>query len=362
MLRTTIFCWTILVANWSLAAHNAVHWTALCCLELVLAACSPQLVLDTLRGQTMGTTWSVTIANLPARYDATALTSEIEEILAAVNREMSTYDPTSEISRFNDAPADGAWFFVSDRFAEVTAKALGFAVLSDGAFDPTVGPLVNLWGFGPEATAEQLPSDQAIAAARADVGYQALAVRAPEQGAALSKTAPRQLDLSAIAKGAGVDAIAEHLITRGLDNFLVDIGGELRAVGQKDGRGWRVAIEQPTKGVRDVQRIITLSDQSIATSGDYRNYREIDGVSYSHTIDPKTGRPVTHQLASVSVAADSCTLADGWATTLLALGPEQGFAFAEARGLAALFIERSGTTLSVRETTRWMRDFSSEAQ
>jgi len=331
-------------------------------MTLVLSACSPQLSLETLRGQTMGTTWAVTIANRPAHFDSAALTAEIEGVLASVNREMSTYDLASEISQFNDAPADGAWFPVSDRFAEVTAQALGFAVLSQGAFDPTVGPLVNLWGFGPNATSEQLPSEEAITAARPEVGYQALAVRAPEQGAALAKTAPRRLDLSAIAKGAGVDAVAEHLIARGLDNFLVDIGGELRAVGQKDWRGWRVAVEQPKKGVREAQTVITLSDRAIATSGDYRNYRDIAGVSYSHTIDPKTGRPVTHRLASVSVADDSCTLADGWATTLLVLGPDEGFALAEARGLAALFIERRDTGLIVRESSRWRRDFSTGVQ
>lgn len=350
------------MANRNHRSRNAVHWTALCCLALALVGCERPVALETVQGRTMGTTWAVTVADPPRGFDADVLTRNIETVLAAVNKEMSTYDPESEISRFNAAPGDGAWFPVSARFADTTARALAFSELSQGAFDPTVGPLVNLWGFGPEATAADLPSDADIDAARALVGYAAIRVRAPELGAALAKTAPRRLDLSAIAKGAGVDAVAEYLIAQGLTNVLVDIGGELRAVGSKDGQGWRIAIETPTKGARGVQSVIALSDRAIATSGDYRNYREIDGVSYSHTIDPNTGRPVVHALASVSVAEESCAVADGWATTLLVLGPERGFALAQARGLAALFIERDGATSRVRETTQWTREFQQEAQ
>lgn len=350
-----------LVVNCIDSCRNAVRWTALCCLAVALSGCDRPIALESMHGRTMGTTWAVTVANPPRGFRAETLTQEIEAVLEAVNREMSTYDPGSEISRFNAAPGDGAWISVSPRFAETTARALAFSELSDGAFDPTVAPLVNLWGFGPEATAADLPSDAEIDSALAEIGYGAIQVRAPEQGAALAKTAPRRLDLSAIAKGAGVDAVADYLLSQGITNALVDIGGELRALGQKDGQGWRIAIETPTKGERGVQSVIALSDRAIATSGDYRNYREIDGVSYSHTIDPKTGRPVTHGLASVSVIDASCALADGWATTLLVLGPERGFALAEARGLAAVFIERDGLAFRVRETAQWAREFQKEA-
>jgi len=334
---------------------NAVLWAAFCCLALI--GCSPSVSLESLSGPTMGTRWAVTLANPGNSFDQAALQASIQSVLDTVNREMSTYDPNSEISQFNGSNVDGAWFPVSARFSEVTAQALGFARISQGAFDPTVGPLVNLWGFGPDATPDDLPSDAMIQAARSQVGYEAIAVRAPEEGAAIRKSAERRLDLSAIAKGAGVDAVAEFLIAQGYRNFLVDIGGEIRAVGQKDGRGWRVAVEKPVKNVRDVQQIIALNDLSVATSGDYRNYREIGGISYSHTIDPTTGRPVTHNLASVSVADASCTTADGWATTFLVLGPDAGPALAEQRGIAALFIVRRDDGFDVHETSRWSRLF-----
>jgi FAD:protein FMN transferase len=335
---------------------NAAAMAAFFCITLMLGACSGELEMDRLSGKTMGTTWSVVIANPIAAHNPEALQAEIEATLQSVNQQMSTYDPNSEISRFNNASVD-EWFPVSELFALTTAKALGFSRISNGAFDPTVGPVVNLWGFGSEAAAEELPTDAMIDEAKDTVGFEAISVRAPEApgGAALKKNAPRQLDLSAIAKGLGVDQMYAVLDDKGYSNFLVEIGGEIRVKGNKDGMGWRIAVEKPVRGERQVEETLALGNIAVATSGDYRNYREIDGVAYSHTIDPATGRPVTHQLASVTVADESCAMADGWATTLLVLGPTEGFQLATRQNLPAMFIERTADGFAVKYTPRFER-------
>lgn len=335
---------------------NAAVMAAFFVLAL-LVGCSSELEIQKLSGRTMGTAWSVVIANPIASYDQKALQADIESVLAEVNRQMSTYDPTSEISQFNESDALDTWYPVSELFAITTAKALGFSEISGGAFDPTVGPLVNLWGFGPDAGAEALPSDTVIDEAKASVGFSAISVRAPEAdgGAAIRKSAQRRLDLSAIAKGLGVDQVYALLDDQGYANFLVEIGGEVRVKGDKDGLGWKIAVEKPIKGERAVEQLLSLKNVALATSGDYRNYREIDGVAYSHTIDPSTGRPVTHQLASVTVADSECAMADGWATTLLVLGPTKGFELAIARNLPAMFIERVDDEFVVKQTPRFER-------
>ena len=326
--------------------------------------CSGELEIQKLSGKTMGTTWSVVIANPIASHDQTALQAEIESLLVEVNRQMSTYDPTSEISQFNQSKNLNTWFPVSDLFAITTAKALGFSDISSGAFDPTVGPIVNLWGFGPDAGVDALPSDALIEEAQSQIGFSAISVRAPEVdgGAAIMKRSQRRLDLSAIAKGLGVDQLYELLDDQGYANFLVEIGGEIRVKGNKDGHGWKIAVEKPLKGERAVEQLLTLKNVALATSGDYRNYREIDGVTFSHTIDPSTGRPVTHQLASVTVVDPECAMADGWATTLLVLGPEEGFELAVSRNLPAMFIERSETDFVVKQTPRFERLLAGEAE
>ena len=349
-------CWMTLVVNPTRMLKHAALGAAFFCLGL-LSACSGEIPIERLAGETMGTTWSVVIAKPIASHDGEALTESIERALAEVNAQMSTYDPASEISQFNDSEALNTWFTVSDAFAVTTAKALGFAEISAGAFDPTVAPLVNLWGFGPTASAEDLPSDEAIEAARAEVGFTAIQVRAPEAegGAAIQKTAPRTLDLSAIAKGYGVDRIYTLLDAAGYANFLVEIGGEVRVKGDKDGLGWQIAVEKPTRDQRAVEQVLALSNVAVATSGDYRNVRVIDGQTYSHTISPQSGRPVEHALASVTVAAENCTLADGWATTVLVLGPDAGYALALKQDLAAMLITRVGDGFDVQYTPRFER-------
>lgn len=342
---------------------NAALVAAFSVLVLV-TGCSGELEIQKLSGQTMGTTWSVVIANPIASHDHTALQAEIESLLVDVNRQMSTYDPTSEISQFNQSEDLNTWFPVSELFAITTAKALGFSETSNGAFDPTVGPIVNLWGFGPDAGVDALPSDSLIEETKSQIGFSAIEVRAPQPGGApaIMKRSQRRLDLSAIAKGLAVDQLYELLDDQGYVNFLVEIGGEIRVKGDKDGQGWKIAIEKPIKGERAVEQLLSLKNVALATSGDYRNYREIGGIAYSHTIDPSTGRPVMHQLASVTVADSECAMADGWATTLLVLGPEKGFELAVSQNLPAMFIERSENGFAVKQTPRFERLLAGEAE
>jgi thiamine biosynthesis lipoprotein len=330
----------------------------------VLVGCSSELEIKKLSGRTMGTSWSVVIANPIASHDQDSLQTEIEAVLLEVNRQMSTYDPGSEISQFNQSNELNTWFPVSELFAVTTAKALGFSEISSGAFDPTVGPLVNLWGFGPDAGSDALPQIKSLTQPKHRLDFLLLlcAHQKPMVEQRSSNASLGRLDLSAIAKGIGVDQIYTLLDDQGYANFLVEIGGEVRVKGDKDGLGWKIAVEKPIKGERAVEQVLSLKNVALATSGDYRNYREIDGVAYSHTIDPSTGRPVTHQLASVTVADSECAMADGWATTLLVLGPDKGYELAVSRKIPAMFIERSGDTFIVKQTPRFERLLAGEVE
>lgn len=317
-----------------------------CALLLLLSpACDPGGSALRLRGATMGTYYAVTVANPPAAVDESRLRAELEQILARINAQMSTYDAGSEISRFNRHRATD-WRPVSPQLARVTAAALALAEQSGGVFDVTVGPLVQLWGFGPGADSAAQnqpppPAAAAIEAARARVGHRKL--RARSAPPALRKLHPGlSLDLSAIAKGHAVDALAGHLAGRGLGDFLVDIGGEIRTRGANPaGRRWRVAVERPHRGARAVHTVLTPGDNAVATSGDYRNFRERDGRRWSHIIDPRSGRPVGHATASVTVVAADAMTADGLATALLVLGADAGLRFAREHGVAAYFIRRN---------------------
>lgn len=351
-----VLCLMILADKLSYRIENAAYLAAFLCL-ILLSGCSSGPEADRLSGRTMGTSWSVVIANRTSDHDKVRLQSGIEAELLEVNRQMSTYDPVSEISQFNASKVLDAWFPVSKLFAATTANALRFAHISKGAFDPTVAPLVNIWGFGPEAIKADLPSDEEVAEAKAMVGFQSIAVRPPEAngGPALKKSAFRHLDLSAIAKGLGVDQVYKLIDRLGYTDFLVEIGGEIRVKGDKNGLGWKIAVEQPNKIDSQVQTTLYLSDVALATSGDYRNYREIDGIAYSHTIDPSSGYPVTHDLASVTVVDEECVLADAWATTLLVLGLTEGYAMAVRQGLSAMFITRTTEGFLVRYTPRFER-------
>lgn len=302
------------------------------------------------RGETMGTTYTVKLTTLPGGTSAAQLKRLVDEALMEVNRRMSTYDPNSELSRWNAAGED--WFVVSEDTARVVAEALRISRLSEGALDVTVGPLVKLWRFGPgalpaEATA---PSPERLEAARALVGYQRVDVEI-NPPRVRRRIAGGSVDLSAIAKGFGVDRAAEVLEAAGVEDYMVEIGGEVRTRGcNPTGAPWTIAIETPRPDARAVFRVVRLRDASLATSGDYRNYREIEGRRFCHLIDPRTGKPIDHQLASVSVIHASCMTADAWATALSVLGPEQAMRKAEENALDVMLIVRVGDGFECRTT------------
>ncbi|MCC5885503.1 MAG: FAD:protein FMN transferase [Gammaproteobacteria bacterium] len=310
-------------------------------LAATLAACAPQQAQDellALDGRTMGTYWSVRIAAPPADLDAEALREDLEAALIEVNAQMSNYDPESEISRFNRSPV-GEWFAVSAELAEVMAAAREVSARSDGAFDVTVGPLVNLWGFGPRRVErDRVPDEAAIEAARARVDWRQIEVR--QDPPALRRQAEVTADLGGIAKGHGADVMTAVIESHGATRYLADIGGDMRGRGH-NARGvpWQVGVEVPALGRRGgVQAIIAIDDVAVTTSGDYRNYFVHEGRRYSHTIDPKTGWPIEQRVASVTVLHASAMWSDGWATALNVMGPESGLALARELSLPVLFI------------------------
>jgi thiamine biosynthesis lipoprotein len=291
-----------------------------------------------LSGETMGTTYSVKVVPV-GELTPDAVQSAIAAALEDVNAEMSTWRDQSQISRFNRAEP-GQDTAVSAHFLGVLAVARDVAARSRGAFDPTVGPLVRRWGFGPDGKPRSAPTDDELAALGERIGLDKVEqVPAPPQ---LRKSAAGvELDLSAIAKGHGVDRVHDAVRALGVTDVMVEIGGEVRASGRHiAGRPWRLAIEKPDAGRGVIQQVVELKDEAMATSGDYRNYLELDGQRVSHTIDPRTRRPVTHTLASVTVLHDDCTRADAWATALNVLGPDDGPALADREGLRAYFLVR----------------------
>lgn len=307
----------------------------------------------TLEGQTMGTSYRVRF--LPANADTQATQAAIDARLLAINKSMSTYDDSATIMAFNRAKA-GERVEVDGEFLQVLQDAQKVWQDSHGAFDPTVQPLVLLWGFGKNATVDRLqapPSPEEIAAAKAKVGLD----KVKQDGNALYKTEDGvQLDFSAIAKGYGVDAIAQTLRSQGVQNYMVEIGGEIATKGKNaQGKAWQIAIDKPAQGSgvqnREVLTSFALGNDHMATSGDYRNSVLFDGVRYSHTINPTTGQPVQNGAASVTVLHDSVALADAWATALSALDQNDAIALAEAANISAFFALHDGNewrTLSTR--------------
>ena len=313
-----------------------------------------------LTGLTMGTIqYIVKLDRLPDGIAVKTLQAAIDERLELVNDQMSTYRPESEISRFNRSESTD-WFEVSSDTAGVVAEALRVSRLSNGAFDATVGPLVDLWNFGPKPGEFKIPSDEAISESRQRVGFKQIEVRISPP--ALRKQRPDvRLDLSAIAKGFAVDQIADYLELNSVAGYLVEIGGEMRTKGTKPDRTrWTVGIEAPTENERVAQKTIQLGDRAIATSGDYRQFFDRDGHRYSHTIDPRTGRPVEHSLTSVSVIANNCTFADALATAIMVLGPERGYDFAVKQKLAVLFILRRDAAFVEKSTPLFQSLFESD--
>jgi len=295
-------------------------------------------------GYTMGTSYQIKIAQVEiekALYQRMA--KSIDSVLVEINRQMSTYQPQSEISVFNRTEST-APFPVSDGFMTVTREALHLYESSGGAFDATVAPLVNLWGFGPTGEATVIPEEKQIAALQKYVGSGKLEI---VDSLHIRKTIPElQLDLSAIAKGYGVDMAAQWIGQKGFTNYMVEIGGEVMARGLNATKEpWKIGIDRPKYANlpgQDLQGILALKDVAVATSGDYRNYFEFQGQKYSHTIDPRTGKPVTHNLASVTIIAENCTKADGIATAVMVMGYEKGFDWLQQMpGVEGLLILRT---------------------
>lgn len=319
----------------------------LLCALVALSACSPARDQVELSGMAMGTQFNVKLPNGAGNRDALLLQKRIEDTLESVEQMMSTYRIESEISRFN-ASTTNDWVVVSSAFCVSVEEALDLGALTGGAFDITIGPLVNLWGFGPGDYIDAPPAPERIAAAQARVGYQHLETdcRRP----AIRKAIPDlELDMSAFGKGYAVDRVAELLDSMGFANYLVEVGGELRLRGANvEGRRWAVGIEVPLPGRRQPHTVLRVTDTAVATSGDYRNFFEHGGKLYSHTIDTRTGMPVTHSLASVTVIDPNCARADALATALLVLGPDDGTALAMREDLAVLFLLRDGDAIEQR--------------
>jgi FAD:protein FMN transferase len=321
-------------------------------LVLLAGGCTePPPEVAELSGPTMGTSYSVKLAPAPSARQRAALQQGIEALLDQVNRQMSNYVPDSDLMRFNRSQSDN-WLPVPEDLVALVERARTVSEKTGGVYDVTVGPLVNLWGFGNAGRRDTPPSDAEIQQTLARVGYQQLEARSVPP--ALRKTVPGlEVDLSSIAKGWAVDRIGQLLEAQGLGDYLVEIGGDLRVRGSKGpGRPWRVAIEQPDEERRAVHQVLEMRDAALATSGDYRNFFEDGGRRFNHTIDPRSGQTVQHRLASVSVVAADCAEADAWATALMALGDVEGPTLAERLGLAALFIIRGEQGLQTRPTSR----------
>ncbi len=319
-----------------------------------VAACAPSADLPALHlieGSTMGTTFAVRVVPDGRGEDRIdALRAAVEAVLARIDGRMSTWRPESELSRFNRLRSTEPFRVSADTLA-VFRHALEVSALTGGAFDVTVAPLVDAWGFGPAGRPAAFPDAGEIERLRARVGYRQL--RLDGAASTVRKLDPLlAADLSALAKGYAVDQVVELLRAERFESYLVEVGGEVRTRGRSErGDAWRVGIERPGPGPPDVQRLLGLSNLALATSGDYRNYYEVDGRRLSHTIDPRTGHPVTHRLASASVIDPLCVRADALATALEVLGPEEGFALAVEQGWAALLIaRRADGALDERET------------
>jgi len=299
-------------------------------------------------GNTMGTSYEVVVESQPSLDDSVRVGELVEGELAAVNGVMSTYDPESDVSRFSRFESTEP-MTVAPSLLEVIESALTVSRQSGGAFDPTVAPLVEAWGFGPVDV--PTPDSAEVTALGARVGYGLL--RPDAAAGTLAKALPDVgIDLSGVAKGYAAQRIARVLATRGYRSALVDVGGEVSALGSHlDGSPWRVALEGPGDSAPRALGTVDLTDESVATSGDFRNYYEDRGVLYAHIIDPRTGFPIRFRGFSVSVVHEDGAMADAWATALTVLGPDEGFDLAEREGLAALFAWRTPEGVRTRATT-----------
>lgn len=307
------------------------------CLLTLLLGCSvsEEPKIEAITGLAMGTSYTVKWVHKLGHNPAEVARGVASE-LVRIETSMSTYMDASDLSGFNGAQLN-EWHPVPAEMASLVAQSLDLSRQTGGAFDITIGPLVNLWGFGPSPIPEKIPSQAALDALKSVVGYELIQVQ--QQPPAMLKSADSTIDLSAIAKGYGVDAVALWLEAHDFKNYLVEVGGELRAQGLKpDGSPWRIAIETPSIDAQQVYQVVKVSNMAVATSGNYRNYYEREGVRYTHTLDPSTLRPVTHNLASVTVIDASAARADALATALMVMGGEKGVEWAKVHQVPAYFI------------------------
>lgn len=317
---------------------------------LLVASCGGESRLPEfeLSGSAMGTTFNVLLVAPSDELSKDRLQARIIETLEAIENLASTWRENSELSRFNANPANG-WIDVSAELCVAIEQALEVSRQSEGAFDITVGPLVNLWGFGPNGAVSEPPEEHELLAVMQRVGYEGLQTRCDEP-AVQKRDGGIYVDLSGWAKGYAVDELALLLDQHELRDYLVEIGGELRVRGHNaEGLKWAVAVETPTTTKRAPHAVLRVTDTSVATSGDYRNFFDHNGQHYSHTIDARTGRPISHDLAAVTVVSKSAAYADAIATALLVLGPEAGPKLAEKLGVAAYFLIRNKT--GIKEVT-----------
>ncbi|MHC8325950.1 FAD:protein FMN transferase [Pseudomonas sp. LB1P83] len=320
-------------------------------LFVALSGCGNSDSMESFGGPTMGSTYSIKYvhhADLPTPKDVQV---QVEKILADIDQQMSTYRSDSDIERFNDLPAHRCQKMPAS-ILKLVRVGEQLSEQSEGSYDLTVEPLLNLWGFGPQGREEKVPAAQALAEVRQRVGYQHLRIDRDQ----LCKDAAVEVDFNSIAAGYAVDTIAGKLEALGIHNYLAEVTGELKAAGKKlDGSAWKIALEEPRDDQQVAQKIITVDGYGVSTSGDYRNYFQQDGKRYSHTFDARTGAPVSHTLASVTVINPSALMADGLSTLLLILGPERGWDYAEKHDIGAFFVIRADTGFVTRTNQAFER-------
>lgn len=327
------------------------RWGKLVVLAGVLSGCGSDDTLERFDGPTMGSHYSIQYVRHSAGPAPKTVQVEVENILAEVDRQFSTYRSDSDVERFNALPANSCQVMPGP-VLELIRVGEQLSVQSDSAFDLTVEPLLNLWGFGPQSREEKVPTAEALALVRQRVGHGHLRI----EGDRLCKDAAVEVDFNSIAAGYAVDRIAARLQALGIDSYLAEATGELKAVGRKpDGSAWRIALEEPRDDRQVAERIIEVNGYGVSTSGDYRHYFEQGGRRYSHTFDARTGAPVLHNLASVTVIHPSALMADGLSTLLLILGPERGWDYAQKQGVGVFFVLRDNDRFVVRTNEAFER-------
>ncbi|VVQ28448.1 FAD:protein FMN transferase [Pseudomonas fluorescens] len=327
------------------------RWSGLLVLAGILSGCGSGDSLERFDGPTMGSRYSIQYVRHSSTPGPKAVQAEVENILAEVDRQFSTYRSDSDIERFNALPADRCQVMPGP-VLELIRVGEQLSLQSEGSYDLTVEPLLNLWGFGPQGREEKVPTAEALAEVRQRVGHAHLRI----DGDQLCKDAAVEVDFNSIAAGYAVDTIATKLEAMGIHNYLAEATGELKAAGKKlDGSPWRIALEEPRDDQQVAERIIAVDGYGVSTSGDYRNYFEQDGRRYSHTFDARTGAPVLHTLASVTVIHPSALMADGLSTLLLILGPERGWDYAETHDIGAFFVIRADTGFVTRTNQAFER-------